>query len=91
MDRIDPESFRLGCPLCADEFVKRRTLQSLESAAEVVGVDKIGQILAQLRAIVAMEAFDSGFLNGPIHPLDLPVGRQTFELLHAMSDAVLLA
>jgi hypothetical protein len=91
MDRIDPESFRLGCPLCADEFVKRQTLQSLESAAEFVGVDKIGQMLAQLRVIVAMEAFDSGFLNSPIHPLALPVGSQTFDLHHAMFDAVLLA
>lgn len=35
MDRVHPELLGLGCPLFADEFVGRQTLEALESATKV--------------------------------------------------------
>lgn len=91
MDRVHVEPLGLGCPLFADEFVRCQTLQGFESASVVVGVDEVGQMLLQLCVIVVVEAFDSGFLDGPVHPLDLPVGPGMLNLGQAMFDAVLLA
>lgn len=45
----------------------------------------------QLRVIVAVEAFDGGFLDGPVHPLDLPVGPRMLNPSQAVFDAVFLA
>ncbi len=45
----------------------------------------------QLCVVVVVEAFDSGFLDGPIHPLDLPVGPGMLDLGQAVSDAVFFA
>lgn len=87
MERIYPEPFRLGCPLFADKFIGRQTLQSLQPAAEVVGVYEVAQVLAQLRVIVVMEAFDGRFFDGPVRPLDLPVGPRMFDLGQAVFDA----
>lgn len=52
MDRVHPEPLGFGCPLLADEFVGRQTFEGLEPAAEVVGIDEVGEVLPQLRAIV---------------------------------------
>jgi hypothetical protein len=40
MDRIECESFRLGCPDFAHVFVGCEATQVLEAAAEVVGADE---------------------------------------------------
>jgi hypothetical protein len=48
-------------------------------------------MLFQLCVIVVMEAPDGGFLNGPIHPLDLSVGLGVFHLSQTMLDAVIVA
>ena len=91
MDRIYPEPFRFGCPLFADEFVGCQALEGLEPAAEVVCVDEVGEVLPQLRVIVIVEALDGGFLDGPVHPLDRPIGPRMFDFGQAVFDAMLLA
>ena len=35
MDRINPEAFRLGCPLLANEFIWGQAFERLEPQAEV--------------------------------------------------------
>lgn len=40
---------------------------------------------------VVVEAFDGGFLNGPVHPFDLAVGPGVLHLGEAVLDAVLTA
>ena len=70
---INPEPFESGCPLFTDEFVGCQTLEGLEPAAEVVCIDEVGEVLPQLRVIVIVEALDGGFLDGPVHSLDLAV------------------
>lgn len=75
MDRVHPELHGLGCPLFADEFVGLQTLKGLKPAAEVVGFDKVGEVLPQLRMIGIVEAFDGGFFDGPFI-------RSTCSLVH---------
>jgi len=91
VDRIDPESFKFGCPLFADELIERQTFQGLEPVTEVVGVDEVAQVLPELRVIIVVAALDHGFLENPVHPLDLPVGARIFDLGRAMLDAMRLA
>lgn len=91
MDRIYPEPFRLGCPLFADEFIGCQAFEGLEPAAEVVCIDEVGEVLPQLRVIVIVEALDGGFLDGPVHSLDLPIGPRMLDLGGAMFDTVFLA
>jgi hypothetical protein len=40
---------------------------------------------------VMMIAFDRRLLDGPVHPLDLAVGRQVLHLSQAVVDAVFAA
>ena len=35
MDRINPEAFRLGCPLLANECIRGQAFERLEPQAEV--------------------------------------------------------
>ncbi len=91
MDRVHPETLGLGCPLFADEFVGRQSLKGLEPEAEVVGDDKVGEVLPQLRMIVIVEALDGGFLDGPVHPLNMPIGPRMLDFGQAVFDTMLLA
>jgi hypothetical protein len=36
-------------------------------------------------------ALDGGFLDGPVHAFDLPIGPGMVDLCHAMFDAMLTA
>ena len=74
MYRIHPESSGLGCPLLADEFLEHQPLESLASEYKVVGNNKVGQMLPQLSVVVIVKALNGDFLEGPVHPLDLPIG-----------------
>lgn len=91
MERIHLESLWLGCPLFADEFVGREPLEGFEPAPEVVGVNKVSEVLPQLSMSLIVEAFDSGFLDGPVHPLDLPIGPRMLDFGQAVLNAMLLA
>lgn len=91
MVRVNPELLGLRCPLFADKFLGRQTLEGLKPATKVVGIDKVSEVLPQLHMIVIAEALDRGFLDGPVHPLDLPIGPRMFDLGQAVFDAILLA
>ena len=41
MDRVQPEPFRLECPLFADELVGSEALQGFEATSEVVSGDEV--------------------------------------------------
>ena len=73
MDRIEPEAFRLFCPLFADELVRREPLEGLEPAAEVVSGNEVVKVLSELGMIVVMIPLDLGFLDRPVHSLDLAI------------------
>ena len=45
-----------------------------ESTAEVVGIYEVGEMLSWPLVILVMAPFDGSFLDGLVHPLDLPVG-----------------
>src|SRR4051794_3357612 len=73
VERVEPEPFRLECPSFADERVGREPLQRLEPAPEVGGGDEVRQVHAQLVVRGGVEALNGRRLDGPVHPLDLPV------------------
>lgn len=69
----------------------RQTLEGLKSADEAVGIDKVSKVLQHRRVIVIVDALDDGFLDGPIHQPDRPIGLWMLELGEAMFDAAFLA
>ena len=68
------EPVRLFCPAFADVFVGCEAFEGLEPLGEVVGRDKVDEVLAQLVVGLVVEALDGCFLDGPVHPLDLAIG-----------------
>jgi hypothetical protein len=56
LERIDREAFRVGSPGFADELVGRETLEGFEPAAEVVGRDEVGKMLAELVMALIVES-----------------------------------
>ncbi len=74
MERIEVETAWLICPCLADSFVGREAFEGLEAAAEIVGVDEVGQVAAEVVAGFVMEAFDGRLFEGSVHPFDLTVG-----------------
>ena len=54
MERIECESFWLGSPALAYEFVGREALEGFEPLAEVIGVDKVGEMPSKLFVIVIL-------------------------------------
>ena len=45
----------------------------------------------ELVVVLVVVAFDGGFLDGPVHPLDLPIRPRMVGFGQAMLDAVLVA
>ena len=88
MGWIDPESVRLDCPLLDDKFVRREPSEGLEPPAEVVCVDEVRQVLFELIVAVVMVALDGGFLDRPIHSLDLAVRPGMLDLGEPVLDIV---
>jgi len=86
MGWIAHESFRFFCPAFSDEFVGREPFEHLESAREIVSLDEVSEVLSKLFEIIVVEASDCSFLDGSIHPLDLPVGPGMVGLGKAMLD-----
>ncbi len=71
MGRIQPESFWLICPAFADLFVGRQAFEGLETPGVIVGVDEVIEMGFELLMAVVVIAFDGGFLDRPVNPLDL--------------------
>ena len=74
LERSEFESLRLSLPGFADEFVWGEAPEGFEASGEVVGVDEVAQVDAQLVVGFVEVAFDGGVLDGAVHPLDLTVG-----------------
>jgi hypothetical protein len=73
MDWLELESFGLDCPLLADELVGREAFEGFEPASEIVGVEEVGEVTAQLVVVFVVVPFDSGLLDCSVHSLDLAV------------------
>ena len=74
LERVQSESFRLGCPSFADELVGGEASEGLEPSGEVIGVDEVAQMSSQLIVGFVEVACDGRIFDGAVHPFDLPVG-----------------
>lgn len=81
MDRINDESFGFDCPPFADELVWCEAFERLEATAEIVSVDEVLEVSAQLVVTVVVEALD-----GAVHPFDLAIRPWMARLCQAMLD-----
>jgi hypothetical protein len=82
MDWLELESFGLDCPLLADELVGREALEGFELSSEIVGVEEVGEVAAQLVVVVVVIPFDGRLLDCSVHSLDLAVIR--YEIIGAL-------
>ena len=69
VDWVECKSVWVVDPEFADGFVRCEAPKVLESPSEVVDCDEVGQVRFELFVRVIKEAFDGGFLDGPVHPL----------------------
>ena len=88
LERIKTESLGLFCPELADVFVRREAFEGLQPPAEILCIDEVIEVPLELRVAAVMVALDRGFLDRPVHPLDLSVGPRVIDLGEAMFDAV---
>src|SRR5215204_5873924 len=91
VDWIEPEPLRLDCPSFGDELVWREAFEHLQPAAEVVGGDEVVEVPSELVMAIVVIALHSGFLDGSVHPLDLPVGPWVVGFGQPMLDAMAAA
>ena len=80
------EALGFFCPDGADVFVGRESSEGFESSGEVVGVDEVGEMLAEVLVGFVVEAFDGCFLEGPVHAFDLVVVPRMFGLGQSVVD-----
>ena len=88
MDWVECKSVWVVGPEFADGFVGCEAAKGLESPGEVVGCDEGRQVRFELFVGVIEEAFDGGFLDGPVHPFDLSVGPGMVGLGQTVADAM---
>ena len=86
MGWIDVESVGLFCPDFADVFVWGQAVEGLQTAREIVGVDEVAEVAAEMIVGLVVEPLDRCFLDGPVHPLDLTVGPGVPGFGEAMID-----
>ena len=91
LERIKIEPFGFDCPSFADELVRGETFEGLEPTAEIIGVDEIGEIAAQLVVIVIVVSLNGRVLDRAVHSLDLTVDPRMIDLGEAMRDSVFSA
>lgn len=88
MERVESETFGLGCPDFADVFVGRQPLEGLEPFGEIVGCDEVAEMGLELIMAFVVIPFDGGVLDGSVHPLDLTVGPRMVGLGQPVVDAM---
>ena len=88
MERVERESFWLGCPGFADCFVGREAFEGLQLSAEVIGLDEVGEVPAELVMGFVVEAFDGCLLERPVHAFDLSVGPRVSRFGEPMVDVI---
>jgi hypothetical protein len=88
VDWVECKTVWVVGPEFADGFVGCEAAKGLESASEVVGCDEVRQVRFELFVCVIEEAFDGGFLDGPVHAFDLSVGPGMVGLGQTVADAM---
>lgn len=91
MDWVWDESFWPVCPGFADELVWCEAFEWFESAGEIINCDEVVEVLPELFVVVVVVAFNGGFLDGSVHPLDLAVGPGMFHLGQPVLDVIFVA
>ena len=91
LERIDCEPFWLRGPAFADELIWREAFEGLEPSSEVVGVEEVREVTAQLIVVFIVIPSNRRVLDRAVHALDLPVGPRMVDLRAAMLDAIFLA
>lgn len=87
MGWIEFESLGFFCPNGADVLVGCKSSEGLEPSSEVIGVDEVGEVLAEVLVGFVTEALDGRFFEGAVHAFDLAIGPGMFRLGQAMIDA----
>ena len=64
-------------------------MQRLEPSGEIVGVEEIGEVPAQLVMVLVVVAFDGRLLDCSVHSLDLAVRPGMVRLCQPMFDFLL--
>jgi hypothetical protein len=75
--------------LFADELVGREPLQGFEATGEVVSLDEVIHVRAQLVVRGVVEPLDRCFLDGAVHALDLPIRPRVSRLGQPVGHIVL--
>ena len=65
-----------------------RPFRVLRRRREVIGCDEVRKMLSKLLMALVVEALDCGFLDGPVHSLDLSVGPGVLWFGQPMVDIV---
>jgi hypothetical protein len=86
MERNEPETRRVFCPLFADELVRRESLQGFETPVKVVGGNEVIEMISELRVLVIVITLDRRFLDRPVHLLDLSIGSRMHRLRQPVFD-----
>ena len=63
MDQTYHEPFGFGCRLFADKVIGVKAFKGLQLSPEVVIADEVGDVLAQLVWVVAVEVYDRRVRN----------------------------
>lgn len=91
MGWIGSKPFGVFGPLLGDELEWRQPAQCIQTARLVVGPDEVVEIGPQLFVRTVVVSLDSGFLDRPVHLLNLPIRPGVTWLGQSMFDAVLVA
>ncbi len=86
LERIEGESFWLGSPGLADEFVWCEAFEGLQSLGEVIGLDEVGEMAAELLVVVIVKSPDGCVLDGAVHAFDLAIGPRMLWLGQPVVD-----
>jgi hypothetical protein len=86
--RFIVEYLRLFLPFLPDELCWCEALEGLEPSGVVVTVDEQIKVSAQLVVVLIEIAFDGGFLDRPVHALDLAIRARMVGFGQAVFDLV---
>jgi hypothetical protein len=64
---------RFICPCFTDSLVGREAAKGFEATSEIVGGNKVSEMLPELIVRLVMVAFDGCLLDRPVHPFDLAI------------------
>src|SRR5579862_2412301 len=86
MEWVEGEPLWLVCPGFADEFVWCEAFEGLEAFGEVVGLDEVSEVVAELFVGVVVEPPDGSVLDGAVHAFDLAMGPRMLWLGQPVID-----